>query len=85
MADLPDPNASAIPVEQKIEEEPRENLSSLIVPPKLPVSENAPAGPAGTSHAHPTLHYNIQIHLPATKDVEVFNAIFKSLKEHLLD
>jgi len=34
---------------------------------------------------HPTLHYNIQIHLPATKDVGVFNAIFKSLKEHLLD
>ncbi|MEP5612315.1 MAG: DUF5343 domain-containing protein [Cyclobacteriaceae bacterium] len=31
------------------------------------------------------LHYNIQIHLPATKDVEVYNAIFKSLKEHLLD
>jgi hypothetical protein len=35
--------------------------------------------------ARPTLHYNIQIHLPATKDIEVFNAIFKSLKEHLLD
>ena len=33
----------------------------------------------------PSLHYNIQIHLPATKDIEVFNAIFKSLKEHLLD
>lgn len=33
----------------------------------------------------PGLHYNIQIHLPATKDVEVYNAIFKSLKEHLLD
>lgn len=32
----------------------------------------------------PTLHYNIQIHLPATKDIEVFNAIFKSLREHLL-
>lgn len=31
------------------------------------------------------LRYNIEIHLPATKDVEVFNAIFKSLKEHLLD
>ena len=29
-------------------------------------------------------HYNIQIHLPATKDVEVYNAIFKSLKEHLI-
>ena len=31
------------------------------------------------------LHYNIQIHLPATKDLEVYNAIFKSLKEHLFD
>ena len=31
------------------------------------------------------LHYNIQIHLPATKDVEVFNAIFKSIKEHLVN
>lgn len=30
-----------------------------------------------------TLHYNIQVHLPATKDVEVYNAIFKALKEHL--
>lgn len=45
--------------------------------------EEAPPSPrkrGGTS-----LHYNIQIHLPATKDIEVFNAIFKSLKEHLLD
>ncbi len=31
------------------------------------------------------LRYNIEIHLPATKDVEVFNAIFKSLKEHLIE
>ncbi|WP_284421920.1 MULTISPECIES: DUF5343 domain-containing protein [unclassified Bradyrhizobium] len=37
----------------------------------------------GSSRA--SLHYNIQIHLPSTKDVEVFNAIFKSLREHLLD
>ena len=49
--------------------------SSLIVAPKEPT----------TSSHRPTLHFNIQIHLPATKDVEVFNAIFKSLKEHLLD
>ena len=26
------------------------------------------------------LNYNIEIHLPATKYIEVFNAIFKSLK-----
>jgi len=31
------------------------------------------------------LHYNIQIHLPATKDIEVYNAIFKSLRDHLVD
>lgn len=30
------------------------------------------------------LRYNIEVHLPATKDVEVFNAIFKSLRENLL-
>ena len=31
------------------------------------------------------LNYNIQIHLPATKDVEVYNAIFKSLREQIID
>lgn len=29
------------------------------------------------------LRYNIEVHLPATKDVEVYNAIFKALREHL--
>ncbi|MFA5909675.1 MAG: DUF5343 domain-containing protein [Vicinamibacterales bacterium] len=29
--------------------------------------------------------YNIQIHLPATTEIAVYNAIFKSLKEHLGD
>ena len=29
------------------------------------------------------LRYNIEVHLPATKDVEVYNAIFKSLRENL--
>lgn len=29
-------------------------------------------------------HYNIQIHLPATNDISVYNAIFKSLKENLM-
>lgn len=32
-----------------------------------------------------SLHYNIQIHLPATKEIEVYNAIFKSLRDHLID
>lgn len=29
-------------------------------------------------------HYNIQIHLPTTNDISVYNAIFKSLKDNLL-
>jgi hypothetical protein len=31
------------------------------------------------------LGYSINLYLPATKDIEVFNAIFKSLKVHLLE
>lgn len=31
------------------------------------------------------LHYNIQIHLPATRDVSVYDAIFQSLKKHLIN
>ena len=49
-----------------------------------PTTEPASKGQHPVTHK-PTLHYNIQIYLPATKDVEVFNAIFKSLREHLLD
>jgi hypothetical protein len=40
---------------------------------------------SNTTHSSVGLHYNIQIHLPATKDVEVYNSIFKSLKDHLLE
>jgi len=31
------------------------------------------------------LHYNIQIILPSTRDTKVYDAIFKSLKDHLSD
>lgn len=41
--------------------------------------------PEGNVFGRTGLHYNIQIHLPATKDVEVYNAIFKSLREHLFN
>lgn len=32
----------------------------------------------------PSLHYNIEIHLPETRDQAVYDAIFKSFKDHLL-
>lgn len=31
-----------------------------------------------------SFHHNIEIHLPATTDISVYNAIFKSLRENLL-
>lgn len=36
------------------------------------------------SNAHMDLHYNIQIHLPETTNMAVYDAIFQSLKKHLL-
>lgn len=35
-------------------------------------------------HSKAGFHYNIQIHLPATTDISVYNAIFKSLKDNLI-
>jgi len=32
----------------------------------------------------PSFHYNLEIHLPTTTDITVYNAIFKSLKDNLL-
>lgn len=48
-------------------------------------SDNSSKAEPGTLGGRPSLHYNIQVHLPATKDVEVYNAIFKSLREHLFN
>jgi len=36
------------------------------------------------SHVHPTLQYNIQIVLPESRDPAVYDALFRSLREHLL-
>jgi hypothetical protein len=57
-------------IRQEIKQEPSEERQTPVQPGR---------------RASTSLHYNIQIHLPATKDIEVFNAIFKSLKEHLLE
>lgn len=54
-------------------EQPKEEPTERAVP---PIGERPPQ--------EATFHYNIQIHLPTTTDIAVYNAIFKSLKEHLL-
>jgi hypothetical protein len=43
------------------------------------VLDRRDGGPPGIK-----LGYTINLHLPATSDIAVFNAIFKSLREHLL-
>lgn len=40
--------------------------------------------PANTNNPGMNLHYNIQIHLPETTNMAVYDAIFQSLKKHLL-
>ena len=51
-----------------------------------PVEMPPPAGGDGREPARLPLQYayNIQIQLPVTKDISVYNAIFKSVREHLL-
>ena len=75
LADLStSPPAAASPKEV----EPKKGKASAQQQNDTPSKENPIVHPPG-------LHYNIQIHLPATKDVEVYNAIFKSLKDHLFE
>lgn len=58
---------------------------------RKPSEKEAPEGRTVVSATPPppetlsalSLRYNIEIHLPATKDVEVYNAIFKALRSHL--
>ena len=52
--------------------------------PSLPGEEIPPVdiGSAGVTPI--SLGYTINLHLPATSDIAVFNAIFKSLRDHLL-
>lgn len=39
--------------------------------------------PAQASSGLPTLHHDVHIHLPISTDVKVYDAIFRSLREHL--
>ena len=78
MADL------ALPTPPKKEDDKPEKKPESEAGVALP-RKNDDAADALLYRQRPTLHYNIEIHLPATKDVEVFNAIFKSLREHLLE
>lgn len=61
------------------------NEKAIVESPKY-IEESAEISPVRTSRNGLGLNlgYTINLNLPATTDVAVFNAIFKSLKEHLL-
>lgn len=50
-------------------------------PPAAAKDSSPPVTPA--THRNSEYHYNIQIHLPVTTDITVYNAIFRSIREHL--
>lgn len=58
------------------------NTESLPSENKLPVKIQTPVGKE--QHSSMNLHYNIQIHLPETTNMAVYDAIFQSLKKHLM-
>lgn len=68
--------------EQGEEKEHAQGPSHTVnLPPTYPAMPAQPVGPQKGIN----LSYTINLNLPATKDIEVFNAIFKSLKQHLLE
>lgn len=68
------------------EENQSENISdSNNLNNSLPLPQFNQSSSQGTQGKSINLAYTINLNLPATKDIEVFNAIFKSLKQHILD
>lgn len=53
--------------------------------PEIETNSGAPVAERRGISGPVDFNYNIHIHLPATKDIEVYNAIFKSLREHIID
>lgn len=70
------------------DEEPEEQYiheQRNIPPPAQPVlHQQHHSSPHGNGKEGINLSYTINLNLPATTDIEVFNAIFKSLKQHLI-
>ncbi|MEZ0148236.1 MAG: DUF5343 domain-containing protein [Candidatus Reddybacter sp.] len=85
LADLNGAAEAAKNTEAPIEEEQGNEMESPAIDVVIPETQPIAATTARKNVKSPSLHYNIQIHLPPTKDIEVYNAIFKSLKEHLIE
>ena len=72
-------NLAKFGVSPKVTKEPKETKEEPAPPAIKIASSSSENGTGGFSFNH-----NIEIHLPATTDISVYNAIFKSLRENLL-
>lgn len=76
------PKKVAIPIAKDKTPEATKSEQKPIDTPVLPVSESPEVSERATGLSQ--LHYNIQVHLPESRDESVYDAIFKSLRRHLL-
>ncbi len=52
--------------------------------PSIQMNEISVSPAEQNKKSHMDLHYNIQVHLPETTNMSVYDAIFQSLKKHLM-
>jgi hypothetical protein len=57
---------------------------TILPPPKSPELPPIPSHTTLTKDGKLQLHYNIQIHLPESRDPAVYDAIFQSLRKHII-
>tara|TARA_R110002020_G_scaffold436159_1_gene646358 strand:+ start:135 stop:782 length:648 start_codon:yes stop_codon:yes gene_type:complete len=77
IADFDDETIAGDSQQSKILDDNQQIPGTISIPGQgLPKSEHAREGI--------NLSYSINLHLPPSTDIEVFNAIFKSLKQHLM-
>lgn len=70
----------------KFDEKPSSQKEIAAKPsPEAPLTVDVPKESKLSTATALSLRYNIEVHLPATKDIEVYRAIFKALREHLAD
>ncbi len=69
-----------MPTKKEIETKPADSKAASTLEPKVGEAED---DELSAKLQKTQLHYNIQIHLPESRDQAVYDAIFKSLKKHL--
>lgn len=62
-------------------EEGADEVEEAVPPPNTPERKAIDREPSGRAVE---MHFNIQLHLPETTEPQVYDAIFKSMKDHLL-